>query len=165
MTKEQLGDLILASQESLYRVARSLLRNDADCADVIQETIVKAFSKRETLKNDKYAKTWLIRILKNECYGIMRQEKKLVSFAEIPEREADDREDYSDLYQAVARLPRDMRMAVMLYYAEGFSVKEIAVIEDTTESAVKNRLYKARLRLKELLTQDGQIFSRERRCQ
>jgi RNA polymerase sigma-70 factor (ECF subfamily) len=151
MTKEQLGSLIIASEDSMYRIAKSLLHNETDCADAIQEAIVLAFSKLHTLKNDKYAKTWLVRILMNECYSIMRREKKLVSLDEIPEKSAYEKKDYSDLYMAVSRLPQDMRMAVVLYYAEGLSVKEIAAIEDTTESAVKNRLFKARAKLKVLL--------------
>ena len=72
MKKEQLGELIIASEETMYRVAKSLLYNDADCADAIQEAIVKAFSKLHTLKEDTYAKTWLIKIVMNECYAIMR---------------------------------------------------------------------------------------------
>ena len=63
MKKEQLGELIIASEETMYRVAKSLLYNDADCADAIQEAIVKAFSKLHTLKEDTYAKTWLIKIV------------------------------------------------------------------------------------------------------
>ena len=53
----------------MYRIAKSLLYNDADCADAIQEAIVKAFAKLHTLKDDSYAKTWLIRIVMNECYA------------------------------------------------------------------------------------------------
>lgn len=60
----------------MYHIAKSLLYNDADCADAIQEAIVKAFSKLHTLKDDSYARTWLIRIVMNECYAIMRREKK-----------------------------------------------------------------------------------------
>lgn len=48
-------------------------------ADAIQEAIVKAFVKLHTLKDDSYAKTWLIRIVMNECYAIMRKEKKIIS--------------------------------------------------------------------------------------
>ena len=59
----------------MYHIAKSLLYNDADCADAIQEAIVKAFVKLHTLKDDSYAKTWLIRIVMNECYAIMRKEK------------------------------------------------------------------------------------------
>lgn len=151
MTKQQLGELILSSEESLYRVAKSLLYNDADCADAIQEMIVKAFSNLHTLKKDQFAKTWIVRILMNECYLIMRKEKKLVSFDVLSDTAANIEEDYSDLYLAISKLPRDMRLVVSLYYAEGFSIKEIAAIEDTTESAIKNRLYKARTRLREML--------------
>lgn len=155
MTKEQLGDLIIASEESLYRVARTLLQNDADCADAIQESIVKAFSSFHTLKKDEYARTWLTRILINECYGIMRKEKRLVSLESVAEKVTYGMQDYTDLYIAVSRLPVDMRSAVMLYYSEGFSVKEIAEIEDTTESAIKNRLFKARKQLRSQLEEKG----------
>ena len=54
MTKEQLGNLIIASEESMYHVAKTLLRNDADCADAIQEAIVKAFSSIHTLRKDSF---------------------------------------------------------------------------------------------------------------
>ena len=69
MTKEQLGSLILDSERQLYSTAKTILFSDYDCADAIQETIVKAFSNIGTLKNDNYARTWLIRILINECYS------------------------------------------------------------------------------------------------
>ena len=68
MTKEQLGSLILDSERQLYSTAKTILFSDYDCADAIQETIVKAFSNVGTLKNDNYARTWLIRILINECW-------------------------------------------------------------------------------------------------
>ena len=57
MTKEELGTLILNSERQLYSTAKTILINDQDCADAIQETIVKAFSKIGTLRNDKYAKS------------------------------------------------------------------------------------------------------------
>ena len=75
MTKETLGQLIIDSEETMYHIAKSLLYNDADCADAIQEAIVKAFAKLHTLKDDSYAKTWLIRIVMNECYAIMRRKR------------------------------------------------------------------------------------------
>ena len=82
MTKEQLGVLILDCERQLYSTAKTILYSDQDCADAIQDTIVKAFSKIQTLKNDKYAKTWLIRILINECYTILRKSSKLTSLYE-----------------------------------------------------------------------------------
>lgn len=119
MTKEELGTLILNSERQLYSTAKTILINDQDCADAIQETIVKAFSKIGTLRNDKYAKTWLIRILINECYTLLRKSSKLVSLegmSEMTEIETDQRTDYSDLYRAVNSLKEELRMPVILYY-------------------------------------------------
>ena len=62
MTKENLGRLILESERQMYLTAKTILRNDQDCGDAIQEAIVKAFQKIDTLRQDKYAKTWLMRI-------------------------------------------------------------------------------------------------------
>lgn len=154
MKKEQLGQLILASEDTMYRVAKTLLRSDADCADAIQEAIVKAFSGLHTLRRDSYAKTWLVRIVINECYTIMRKEKRVVSIEDyVPEEEAESTRDYSDLYEAVSRLPKEQRLSVALYYMEGYSVKEIAELMETSESAVKSRLARARARLKQELTE------------
>jgi RNA polymerase sigma-70 factor (ECF subfamily) len=125
VTKEQLGTLILHSERQLYSTAKTFLMNDQDCADAIQETIVKAFSKIETLKNDKYAKTWLIRILINECYTLLRKSSKIVSLeeiSEITEIEADRETNYSDLYKAVNSLKEELRVPVVLYYIEDFHI-------------------------------------------
>ena len=149
MKKEQLGQLILASEDTMYHVAKTLLCSDADCADAIQETIVKAFTKLHTLRQDSYAKTWLIRILMNECYAIMRREKRVVSLEDYQDGEsAIQPQDYSDLYEALRQLPADHRICVTLYYLEGYSVKETAKMLGITESAVKNRLARARTRMR-----------------
>ena len=79
MTKEQLGSLILASEKQMYATAKSILKQDTDCADAIQEAIVKAFGKVDDLKQEKYARTWLMRILMNECYNILRKSSRQVS--------------------------------------------------------------------------------------
>ena len=107
MTKEQLGSLILDSERQLYSTAKTILFSDQDCADAIQETIVKAFSKIDTLKNDKYARTWLIRILINECYNLVRKSSKFISFEDLEDRlemESEKSKDYSELYAAVNSL-------------------------------------------------------------
>ena len=138
MTKEELGTLILNSERQLYSTAKTILINDQDCADAIQETIVKAFSKIGTLRNDKYAKTWLIRILINECYTLLRKSSKLVSLegmSEMTEIETDQRTDYSDLYRAVNSLKEELR----------------------TEGAVQKRLARARGKLKRNLQESEEL--------
>lgn len=159
MTKEQLGMLILNSERQLYATAKAMLIHDQDCADAIQETIVKAFSKIGSLKNDKYAKTWLIRILINECYTLLRKSNKFVSLErtnEMTEIETENSTDYSDLYKAVNLLKDELRLPVILYYIEEFSIKEIAQILEITEGAVQKRLARARRKLKCEL-QEGEV--------
>lgn len=154
MTREQLGKLILDSERQLYSTAKTILFNDQDCADAIQETIVKAFAKIETLRNDRYARTWLIRILINECYTLLRKSSRFVpleGMRETAETETGRDADYSSLYEAVNSLKEELRMPVVLYYIEDFSIKEIAQILEISEGAVQKRLVRARGKLKRIL--------------
>ena len=154
MTKEKLGALIIDSERHMYVTARSILPEDEDCADAIQETIVKAFSKINSLKQDAYAKTWLIRILINECYNVLRQKSRQIPMdveGEMAAKAAVEPKDYSDLYRAVSQLQEDLRMPVVLYYGEEFSVREIAQVLEISEGAVQKRLARARQKLKRLL--------------
>ena len=156
MTKENLGRLILESERQMYLTAKTIHRNDQDCGDAIQEAIVKAFQKIDTLRQDKYAKTWLMRILINECYSLLRRESRYVSMEEMRELsigEAEEKKDYSDLYSAVRSLKEELRISVILYYGEDFSIREIAQILEITEGAVQKRLFRARMQLRDRLTQ------------
>ena len=139
----------------MYVTAKSILKDDNDCADAIQNAIVKAFMKRHSLKNEAYAKTWLIRIVINECYSILRSSRKVVSLEECKELDRayeEDKKDYGELYAAVRHLKDDLRMVVVLYYIEEFSCKEIAAILEISEGAVQKRLARARAKMKEELT-------------
>ena len=154
MTKEKLGALIIDSERHMYVTARSILSEDEDCADAIQETIVKAFSKINSLKQDAYAKTWLIRILINECYNVLRQKSRQIPMdleSEMAAKAAAEPQDYSDLYQAVSQLQEELKLPVVLYYGEDFSVREIAQVLEISEGAVQKRLARARQKLKRIL--------------
>lgn len=152
MIKEELGQLIIASERQMYATAKTILADDQDCADAIQETIVKAFSNIQGLRSDRYAKTWLMRILINECYNITRKAGKQIPYdAEYAEQitQPDEKRDYSELYQAVNALREELRIPVLLYYMEEFSVREIAQILEISEGAVQKRLARARAKLRD----------------
>ncbi len=154
MTKEQLGNVILDSQHQMYATAKSILKDDHDCADAIQETIVKAFSKLDTLRKDRFVKTWLMRILMNECYNICRKSEKILPIdqymeqIETPQKES---QSYGELYEAVQELREELRIPIVLYYVEDFSCREIAEILNISEGAVQKRLARAREKLKNRL--------------
>lgn len=161
MDKETFAGLVIDSTDSLYRLSKSILKNDADCEDAVSEAIVKAFGNLASLKKDEYAKTWLIRILINECFHIRKQRKRVTLLSEeepwiLESREGDggdgpEIERYSELYQVMGKLKESQRLAIILYYYEGYSVKEIADIMDVTQGTVKSRLGRARKKLKQYL--------------
>ena len=154
MTKEQLGNVILESQHQMYATAKAILIDDHDCAEAIQETIVIAFAKLDTLRKDRFVKTWLMRILMNECYNICRRSEKILpidQYMEQMETPQKERENYGELYEAVQELREELRIPVVLYYVEDLSCREIAEMLDISEGTVQKRLARAREKLKNRL--------------
>jgi RNA polymerase sigma-70 factor (ECF subfamily) len=152
MDKNTFAEEIRKSETTLYRVSKSILQNEKDCEDAVQEAILKAYHKLTSLKKEAFFKTWLVRILINECYKISRFRKKNVSFEEYINSEATAiPENYSELYMSIMKLDEDLRTLVILYYIEGFSVAETANILKIQEGTVKSRLSRARKNLRKWL--------------
>lgn len=154
MNKNELEEIVLASTDSLYHISWSILKNDADCEDAVQEAVAIAFAKLHTLKKEQYAKTWLTRIVINECYHILKKRERFTAFNDGDEKAENSREDYSELYQALFLLKKEYRLTIVLYYLEGYSVKEIAGIMHTGVGTVKSRLSRGRDKLKTILEEE-----------
>ena len=150
MTNEEFVRRVSDAERSLYRVAKSILRNDEDCADAIQSAILSAYDKLDTLRKEKYFTTWLTRILINECYQMIRSYREQVSYEEYMEMQ-EAPEEQGDVYAAVMELEELYRMPFVLHYIEGYSVKEVASILDISASNVKVRLSRARGSLQDAL--------------
>jgi RNA polymerase sigma-70 factor (ECF subfamily) len=150
MDKNEFGRLVMESRQTLYRVSKSFLRNDPDCEDAASAAVTIAFSKLHTLKNDRYAKTWLIRILINECCRTLRFQKKVVSMDQSVLPAGRD-QSYSELYDALMALSDKLRIVTVLYYIEGFSTNEISGILKISQGTVKSRLSRSRQSLKSIL--------------
>lgn len=153
MNKEQFTAGVLNAERSLYHVARAILGNDEDCADAMQNAILHAFEKLHTLREEAFFKTWMTRILINECYQIIRSQKGQVSYEEYFRRhEQEDEEKNSDVFRAVMELEKNYRIPFVLFYVEGFSVKEISKMLRLSQGAVKTRLYRGRSLMREKLS-------------
>ena len=128
MTKDVFIKEVRDAEAMLYHISKSILKNDSDCGDAVQETILKAYEKLSTLKKEKYFRTWITRILINECKGILRKRKNVIPYEEYMDNMRLTEEDrYSHLYMAIMELPEELRVLVTLYYLEGFSQKESTV--------------------------------------
>lgn len=159
MEKTEFTKAVLEAEEMLYRVAHTMLRNEQDCADAAQQAILKAWEQLGTLRQPKYFKTWLTRILIHECTAILRQRQRQAPYE--PERAeampAPEREDYGELYTALFALDEKYRLPVVLYYLEGFKTREIASMLKLPEGTVKSRLHAARDMLRKSL--EGACFA------
>ena len=145
-------ELIRIHTASMYKVAKAILKNDDDVADAMQETILTCWEKIGTLKKEEYFKTWLTRILINECNYMIRSRKDQVSYEDYYDtRTMAQEEDYSEVFEVVMGLEDNYRVPFVLFYVEGFSVKEICQILKLSQGTVKTRLYRSRKLLKEKL--------------
>ena len=140
----------------MYRVAFGILRNEDEIYDAISNTTVIVFEKISTLKKEEFFKTWLTRILINECYKIYNQNKKIVYLENNNQENLSYTDTYSDLElkSIIKKLNPDFKEIVMLYYFEDFSVKDISKILKIPEGTVKSRLSRARKELSDKFLQD-----------
>lgn len=154
MNKEEFTQRILAAELSLYRVAKSILHNDEDCADAIQNAILKAWQKRYALRKKEFFKTWLTRIVINECYQIIKESQRYIPMDEYPGWDilaADGIREESVVFAELMKLDEKYRMPIVLHDIEGYSVKEIGKILHLTETNVRNRLSRGKAALRETL--------------
>ncbi len=153
--KEAFGQLIRMHTPSMYKVAKAILKNDEDAADAIQETALTCWEKLGTLKKDKYFKTWMTRILINHCNQIYRQRSRMVSEVVLPEEGAAE-ESYAavEWKEFLQCLEEKYRVVTILYYVEGFKIREIAEILEVNEKTISGRLATARDRMEKQYTRE-----------
>ena len=139
--------------KSMYKVARAILKNDEDVADAMQETALSCWEKIDTLQKERYFNTWLIRILINHCNAIYRKKSRYVLDSILPET-ADEEDAYANVewMELLQCLGEKYRIVIVLYYIEGFQIKDIAKMLQISESAVKQRMSVARKKMEHYYT-------------
>lgn len=151
--RQLLVEHIVNGQTEFYRLAMSYVKNRDAALDVVQEAIVKALSKVDTVREPAYLKTWFYRILINEAMNHFRRNRNLVSLEEVMVDRAEEGRDPGerlDLYDAIERLSLPEQTVIKLRYFEDLKLEEIAQATGTNLNTVKSRLYKAIRRLKDM---------------
>ena len=146
--KEAFSELMRQYKMSMYKVAKAILKNEEDIADAMQDTILDCWEKMYTLRKPEYFKTWMTRILINNCNVIYNKNSKWTLTEAVPEEGREDsmyaNVEWQDMMNC---LNEKQRIVVELYYVERFKVREIAEILHIGQSAVKGRLQSARKNL------------------
>ena len=164
--------LIQRHNRRLYRIARSILRDDVEAEDALQDAYLKAFLHLDDFRGDAAIGTWLGRIVMNEALGRLRRRRTTTvdletmeengGSAEIirlwgdapgtnPERTAAQRQIQDLLEKAIDELPEEFRLVLVARAVEDMSVEETASLLEIKPETVKTRLHRARHRLRESL--------------
>ncbi len=141
-------------RDMLYRVAYTILHNSEDCADVLQEALIKAWQKLDTLRDDARFRGWVVRIVVNCSRDMLRRRKvRIFELTEdIPAPQAED----THVDEALRLLDERLRLPLVLHYLEGMSVREIADALGLPQGTVKNRMYHGREKLAQILGEEDE---------
>ncbi len=125
-------------ESSLYHTAKSILKKEEDIADALQETIFKAYKSLHSLREPQFFKTWMFRILINECNKIVANRSRNVLMDEFPiQLSLSHSDEHLDLRDAVERLDEQQRLVIVLHYFEDMPVKQVAEILEISEGQPK----------------------------
>jgi RNA polymerase sigma-70 factor (ECF subfamily) len=169
--RDAFTELVNRHAKKVFRLARHITQNDHDAEDVLQETFLKAYSRLDQFQGSSKFYTWLMRIAVNE--SLMRLRRRRVGQAvsldedwetsegsrprDVASDEAGPEEQYEQeetrelLEKAIDSLAETYRSVFLLRDVEGFSTEGTAQMLELSESAVKSRLLRARLQLKDKL--------------
>lgn len=158
-------ELISSIQNDLYRVAQARLNNHEDVNDALQQTVIYAYKNIKQLREPKYFKTWIIKILINECNKIYKQNyKKINIFNRLLSKNVEQENvfaDYTnidervDLETILNKLNYEERICIVLFYNSGYSALEIADILHSTENTIRSRIARAKVKIKNMLDKGG----------
>lgn len=170
--KQEFARLVETYSKPIYNLAVRMLNNTQDAEDVLQTTFLKAFSNISRFEGRSSISTWLFRIATNEALMLIRKTKpeidlvgddnededieeklQLTDWCCLPESELLDTESQKELDQAIRLLPEKLKIVFILRDMDGLSIHETSQVLNLTETAVKTRLLRARLNLRQQLTE------------
>ena len=166
--------IMKAHNRRLYRIARSILRNNADAEDAVQEAYVSAFTNLASYRGEGSLKSWLSRIVINEALGRMRQRHSSIDLAALeqqqceaqviqfpqstpnddPERTMAQRQIIHLVEQATDNMPEAFRLVFVTRVIEGMSIEETSELLGIKPETVKTRLHRARQLVRDQLEKE-----------
>lgn len=168
--QEAFAELIEEYKLSIYKTAKAILKDEDDVCDAIQDTALSIYKNIQNLKNEKYFKTWVIKITINKCYDIIA--KNRLNSEKVEKAKFYDKEEHNsfdkdiiikiDLETALNVLDEDLRVTTVLYYYDDLSIAEISGILDIPKGTVKSRVHRAREKLYEILSKE-EVYANEQK--
>jgi RNA polymerase sigma-70 factor (ECF subfamily) len=164
------GRLIEAYQRPVYNLAYRMLNNPGEAEEAAQEAFIRAYTRLHTYNPTHKFSTWMLSITSNYCIDLIRKRRALLLSIDEPlpphpalmsdgqkgpEAQMEINEQQEMVQSLLQELPEDYREAVVLRYWHELSYEEIAEMMDTSVSAIKSRLFRARRQLAEVGMANG----------
>lgn len=151
--------LMEMNMQSMYKTAWVYLRNDMDIADAIQDTILACFENMDTLRNPKYFKTWMTRVLINKCNDIIRKRQYYEDIEVVTiEGRLDQQFERCEWKELLNAMEEKYSIVILMHYYDGLSAKEIGKVLGLNTNTVLTRLRRGRQQLrKELEISERQV--------
>lgn len=160
--EQAFAELIEQYKMPIYKTAKSILKDEDDVCDAIQDTALSIYKNIPNLKNEEYFKIWVIRITINKCYDILKKhklnnEKMLKAQEDVSELHTNFDNNVilqTDLQTTLELLEEDLKIVTVLYYYNDLSISEISDILNIPKGTVKSRVFRAREKLYEILSKE-----------
>ena len=149
--KEAFEKLIEPYIKSLYVTARTIMGNETDAEDVVQETLLDAYTNLWLLRKEKSFKSWLFKILNNNCTNVFRDNRsEIIPFTEqiIDKLQSTDIKRDLDFFESIDFLDKNDKTILAMKYLFNFKIVEISKFLKLSESAVKMRISRAKEKIK-----------------
>ncbi len=146
--EQKIEQLLLENYNSYYRLAYSYVHNESDACDIVQNGAYRAILHSDTLRQEKYAATWLYRIMLNEIFRFVKKEQPLSLDVVEAEQGKEDAYENVDLQRALDMLPKEDKAVIELKYFEDMKLTEIAEVLNENVNTIKSRLYRGLKKLR-----------------
>ena len=171
--EQKFESLAQACEKQVYFTCLRMMRTPEDAMDAAQEAMLRAWRAFHTFRGDSMFSTWIDRIAVNTCLDLIRKRKATVSLDMLRDEGFDPADAHESTYGKLAEkermallkeglnlLPDDMRTVLVLRDMEGRTMEEIASLLSLPLGTVKSRLNRARKKLCQFLSQNGELFDR-----
>lgn len=165
---EAFSELIIGLEQDLYKIAKARFSCEEDVEDAVQETILQALKSIKKVKHPEYFKTWIIKILINKCNKMYQKKLKHKEYKEEIDgtNNAYTNDDKiiqeMDFYLLIKDLNYKEKISMILFYVENLTTKDISKIVKESESTIRNRLSRARAKIKKIYEEKGVFDERYR---
>lgn len=152
--EEAFTSLMLSYEKDLYKIAKLRLNKNDDICDAMQNTLLLVYKNVKKIRNISFFKTWVIKILINECNKIYKKQKNVISFEDnemekyISNANTNNLSEDLDFEILIKILNYDEKQIIQLYYGNDLAIKDISMILQMNENTIKTKMRRAKLKIK-----------------